>query len=69
MCGSERFHQRFSSIDYDARRGFRKGEFRGDFSETLTALALVVSAAVNRRARFDRRGVVRVSLNKPHYAG
>ena len=51
MCGSERFHRRFSSIDYDARRGFRKGEFRGDFSETLTALALVFSAAVNRRAR------------------
>jgi hypothetical protein len=68
MCGSERFHRRFSSIDYDARRGFRKGEFRGDFSETLTALALVFSAAVDRRARFDR-GVVRVSLNKPHYAG
>jgi hypothetical protein len=68
MCGSERFHRRFSSIDYDARRDFRKGEFRGDFSETLTALALVFSAAVNRRARFDC-GVVRVSLNKPHYAG
>jgi hypothetical protein len=51
MCGSERFHRRFSSIDYDARRGFRKGEFRGDFSETHTALALIFSAAVNRRAR------------------
>jgi hypothetical protein len=68
MCGSERFHRRFSSIDYDAKRGFRKGEFRGDFSETRTALALVVSAAREQTCSIDR-GVVRVSLNKPHYAG
>jgi len=39
MCGSERFHRRFSSIDYDARRDFRGSEFRGDFSGTLTATA------------------------------
>ena len=63
MCGSERFHRRFSSIDYDARRGFRKGEFQGDFSETLTALALVFSAAVNRRARLIL-SVFRVSDNE-----
>jgi hypothetical protein len=40
MCASERFHQRFSSIDYDARWGFRGGEFRGKISETLTAPTL-----------------------------
>ena len=69
MCGSERFHRRFSSIDYDARKGFRKGEFRGEISETLTALAFVFGAAGNRRARLIAACVVRVSLNKPHYAG
>jgi hypothetical protein len=40
MCASGRFHRRFSSIDYDAREDFRGGEFRGIFSETLTARAL-----------------------------
>jgi hypothetical protein len=39
MCASERFHQRFSSIDYGARGDIRVIEFRGIFSETLTAAA------------------------------
>jgi hypothetical protein len=37
MCASERFHRRFSSIDYDARGDCCQGEFRGqlplDFSK------------------------------------
>jgi hypothetical protein len=36
MCGSERFHRRFSSIDYGARVGLCACEFRGIFSGTLT---------------------------------
>jgi len=36
MCGSERFHRRFSSIDYGARGGLCACEFRGIFSGTLT---------------------------------
>jgi hypothetical protein len=36
MCGSERFHRRFSSIDYEARKDFCVIEFRLKISETLT---------------------------------
>jgi hypothetical protein len=35
MCGSERFHRRFSGIDYETRWDFLGREFRGDFSGTL----------------------------------
>src|SRR5271167_3817850 len=36
MCASERFHRRFSSIDYGARGGSCVCEFRGKTSVTLT---------------------------------
>jgi Bacterial mobilisation protein (MobC) len=36
MCGSKRFHRRFSSIDYGASGGLCACEFRGIFSGTLT---------------------------------
>jgi hypothetical protein len=49
MCGSERFHRRPSSIDYEARRDFRGSEFRGIFSGTLTMTL-----------RRDRRDLVRL---------
>jgi hypothetical protein len=45
MCGSERFHRRFSSIDYDARCNFLVSELRANFSGTLTATAFL-----NRRS-------------------
>jgi len=37
-CAYERFHRRFSNIDYDAREGFCVFEYRGEFSDTRTAL-------------------------------
>jgi hypothetical protein len=49
MCASERFHRRFSSIDYGARGGFCVCEFRGIFSGTLTVTL-----------RRDRRVLVRL---------
>ena len=49
MCGSERFHRRLSSIDYEARCDFRGSEFRGILSGTL--------AVTLRR---DRRALARL---------
>jgi hypothetical protein len=68
MCASERFHRRFSSIDYDARGDFRGSEFRGKTTETLTAPTLRFQRGREQSRPIDH-GVVRVSLNKPQYAG
>jgi hypothetical protein len=68
MCASERFQQRFSSIDYDARGDCCGGEYRGEISETLTVPPLRFQRSREQSRSIDR-GVVRVSLNKPQYAG
>jgi hypothetical protein len=53
MCGSERFHRRFSSIDYGARRGLCACEFRGIFSGTLTVIYVVIGALSHSCARLN----------------
>jgi hypothetical protein len=68
MCASERFRRGFSSIDYDARGDFSVLEFQGKTSETLTAPTLRFQRGRELSRSIDR-GVVRVSLNKPQYAG
>jgi len=68
MCASERFLRGSSSIDYDARGDFRVLEFQGKISETLRAPALRFQRGREGSRSIDR-GVVRVSLKKPRYAG
>jgi hypothetical protein len=48
MCSSERFHRRFSSIDYDARCNFLVSELRANISGTLTATAFSERSALEQ---------------------